>query len=73
MIILTFIIYFVLGIFLTIFLDKINLLEDIIGKVETKNVLFFLSIYPLILMVQMFLFMLVSISNFFDFLEKRRK
>lgn len=73
MILLNIFFYFTVGIFLTIFLDKINLLHDIIGNVRTKNVLFFLFMYPLILMVHMFLFMLASVSNFFDFLEKRRK
>lgn len=73
MIISTIAIYFIFGIFLTIFLDKINLLEDIIGYVRTKNVLFFILVYPLILMVHSFLFLLASVSNFFDFLEKRRK
>jgi hypothetical protein len=73
MILLNIFFYFAFGIFLTIFLDKINLLTDIIGNVRTKNVLFFLSIYPLILMVHTFLFMLASVSNFFDFLEKRGK
>lgn len=65
--------YFVFGIFLTIFLDKINLLHDIIGHVRTKNVLFFILVYPLVIMVHSFLFLLASVSNFFDFLERRRK
>jgi hypothetical protein len=66
-------IYFSFGVFLIIFLDKINLLEDIIGNIRTKNVLFFLFIYPLPIVVYSFLFLLISISNFFDFLEKRKK
>ena len=71
--IMNFLIYFIFAVFFTLFLDKINVLEDLIGEIKTKNVLFFLLIYPLIVMVHLILFLLLQTSLFFESFSRKNK
>ena len=60
------IIYLIVSLFLTIFLEKIDVLNKLIGDIKTNNVLFFLLFWPLFIFIHLYLYLLELLSFFFE-------
>ena len=63
--------YLIFSLFLTIFLDKINLLNKFIGLIKTGNVLFFLFFWPLFFFIHFYLDVTSLLSVNFEKIGKK--
>lgn len=63
--------YLSFGVYFTLFLEKINKTETIIGKINIGNAIFFICFYPIFIFIHSLLFVIEFISILFEKIGKK--
>jgi hypothetical protein len=63
--------YLSFGVYLTLFIEKINKIEVIIGKINSGNAIFFICFYPIFIFIHFMLFIIESSSTIFEKIGKK--